>query len=129
MRDQIRSIFNNAAKNRGEVREEFAKDVASVVKTYDQDGIVDDGTRGELIKVSLETLRGIDDLKKAYLHRKSLLNKILSQVSAQAAQEEKSGVKAHVQKMMQDIDDRMKKFMDDEKALQAEIDLIKKKQI
>lgn len=130
MREQIRNIFNNAmGSRRGDIKEEFAKDVEGVVGEFQNDDKAKDVVRAELIKVSMETLRGLDELKKAYLHRKSLLNKIASEVSAQAAQDEKAGMKAHVMKMMQAIDDHMAKFVEDETSLNQEIELLKKKQI
>ena len=129
MREQIRNLFNNTAGQVGSVKEEFANDVSGVLHSIDKDGTLGDAVRNELLKITVETIRGIDEIKKAYLHRKSLLNKLISEVSANAADDQKTAMKQHVMNMMNDIDQRLAKFAEDEKKLQTEIELIKKKQI
>jgi hypothetical protein len=149
--DQIKKIFSNALVDRKGVKQQFneqvenqsnngqpsggngagnVEQIASLVKNLpNTNGMLDNGIRSELLKLTVETQRGLDELKKAYLHRKTLLNKIQSEVSAGADPAEKSGLKAQIQDMMNHIDDRVSKFDDDKDKLNKEADLIKNKQI
>lgn len=127
---KINEIFNSIPYiKRQEVREQFVTDVSGVVKNYAEDGLLSDDVRNELLKVTLESIKMLQDMKKVYLHRKNILNKVVSQVKAQAAKDEKSAIATHVSNMMDGITQKINKIDSDMADLTNEADLIKKKQI